>query len=145
MNITSIHPLTPSTMLPLPLFSTAVSAGFPSPADDYIEAPLDLNEHLIRHPSATFYARAQGHSMIGLGIHNDDLLIVDRATQPQHGDVVIAALNGELTCKVLDLRNRLLRPGNVKYPPIKLDNDIEMIVEGVVIHSVRYHRIHTSP
>ncbi len=81
-----------------PLFSVAVSAGFPSPADDFMETPLDIREHLIKHPSATFFARAEGDSMTGFGIFSGDLLIVDRALQPQHGDVVIAAIDGELTC-----------------------------------------------
>jgi DNA polymerase V len=140
MKINVLLTLSSSTALSLPLFSTGVSAGFPSPADDFMEAPLDLNEHLIKHPSATFYARAQGESMIGLGIFDGDLLIVDRATPPQHGDVVIAAIDGELTCKILDVHNQMLRPGNAKYPPIKLHNDMEMTVEGVVIHSIRHHR-----
>jgi len=126
--------------MPLPLFCSGVSAGFPSPADDFIEAPLDLNEHLIKHPSATFYARAQGDSMTGLGIFSGDLLVVDRAVQPQHGDVVIAAIDGELTCKIRDLREQMLRSGNVKFPFIKLHDDVDMVVEGVVIHSIRYHR-----
>ena len=78
--------------LSLPLFSHSVRAGFPSPADDYLELPLDLNEHVIQHPAATYYVRAQGDSMLRLGIHNGDLLVVDRALEAVHGDVVIAAL-----------------------------------------------------
>ncbi|MEH6468621.1 MAG: translesion error-prone DNA polymerase V autoproteolytic subunit [Porticoccus sp.] len=124
----------------LPLFGMAVRAGFPSPADDFIETPLDLREHLIKHPSATFFARAEGDSMTGFGIFNGDLLIVDRALQPQHGDVVIAAIDGELTCKVLDMHDKLLRSGNVRYPPIELHDNAELLIEGVVIHSVRHHR-----
>ena len=124
----------------LPLFSVAVRAGFPSPADDFVEASLDIREHLIKHPSATFFARAEGDSMTGLGIFNGDLLIVDRALQPQHGDVVIAAIDGELTCKMLDLHEKLLRSGNVRYPPIELHDNAELLIEGVVIHSVRHHR-----
>ena len=140
MKLAHLHPVTTDISLPLPLFGCAVAAGFPSPADDFIEVPLDLNEHLIRHPSATFYARAQGDSMTGMGIFSGDLLVVDRAVQPQHGDVVIAVINGELTCKALDLREQMLRSGNMRYPPIKLDDDIELMVEGVVIHSIRHHR-----
>jgi DNA polymerase V len=124
----------------LPLFGTAVRAGFPSPADDFVETPLDIREHLIKHPSATFFARAEGDSMTGFGIFNGDLLIVDRALQPQHGDVVIAAIDGELTCKVLDMHEKLLRSGNVRYQPIELHDNAELLIEGVVIHSVRHHR-----
>lgn len=124
----------------LPLFATAVRAGFPSPADDFVETPLDIHDYLVKHPAATFFARAEGDSMTGFGIFSGDLLIVDRALQPQHGDVVIAAIDGELTCKVLDLHNRLLRAGNRRYPPIELHDNAELLIEGVVIHSVRHHR-----
>jgi len=127
-------------ILLLPLFGAAVRAGFPSPADDFVETPLDIREHLIKHPSATFFARAEGDSMTGFGIFNGDLLIVDRALQPQHGDVVIAAIDGELTCKILDLHEQLLRAGNSRYAPIQLNDYAELLIEGVVIHSIRYHR-----
>ena len=126
--------------LSLPLFSHSVRAGFPSPADDYLELPLDLNEHVIQHPAATYYVRAQGDSMLRLGIHNGDLLVVDRALEAVHGDVVIAALDGELTCKVLDLRLRRLLSGNDLFPPIPVGEDAELVIEGVVTHSIRYHR-----
>ena len=78
----------------VPLFLEPVSAGFPSPAGDYIECRLDLNEHLIQHPSATFFVRVAGESMVGAGIHDGDMLIVDRSLEPVHGSVVVAALNG---------------------------------------------------
>lgn len=125
----------------LPLFSHSVRAGFPSPADDYLEQSLDLNEHVVIHPSATYYVRAEGDSMTNLGIFSGDLLVVDRALEPVHGDVVIAALNGELTCKVLDLRQKRLLSGNQLYPPIEIGDDSELIIEGVVSHSLRYHRV----
>tara|TARA_R110001592_G_scaffold320639_2_gene598715 strand:- start:33110 stop:33541 length:432 start_codon:yes stop_codon:yes gene_type:complete len=133
-----LYPFGPPTTLPL--FSVAVRAGFPSPADDFVEVSLDIREHLIKHPSATFFARAEGDSMTGFGIFNGDLLIVDRALQPQHGDVVIAAIDGDLTCKMLDLHEKLLRSGNVRYQPIELHDNAELLIEGVVIHSVRHHR-----
>ena len=131
----------PLSRLPLHLFTHRVRAGFPSPADDYIEQPLDLNEHLIRHPAATYYARAQGDSMLQLGIYDGDLLVVDRALEPHHGDVVIAAVDGELTCKVLDTRLGRLLSGNDDFPPIPCTGDTELVVEGVVIASIRYHRV----
>ena len=126
--------------LRLPCYGSSVRAGFPSPADDYVEGKLDLHEHLIRHPGATYFVRAQGDSMVGFGIHDGDLLIVDRAVECGHDDVVIAALDGELTCKVLDLRRGCLRSGNGSYPPIPLGEERELVVEGVVIASIRYHR-----
>jgi len=82
---------------------TPVRAGFPSPADDYLEAKLDLTEHLVKHPSATYYIKAMGDSMVDYGIFSGDLLIVDRSLTPQVDDVVIAAIDGELTCKCLGL------------------------------------------
>ena len=123
----------------LPKFGHAVSAGFPSPADDFVEDALDLNKHLIQHPSATFLARAQGESMLDKGIHNGDTLIVDRHIQPSHGDVVIAALDGELTCKILDKRKQQLLPANRAMQPIAIGEHSELIIEGVVVHSIRHH------
>ncbi|MCG2775678.1 MAG: translesion error-prone DNA polymerase V autoproteolytic subunit, partial [Desulfobacterales bacterium] len=76
-----------------------VSAGFPSPADDYIQGRLDLNELMIQHPAATFFVRVAGDSMIGAGIHHDDILVVDRSLEPASGKVVIAVVNGDLTVK----------------------------------------------
>lgn len=127
--------------LVLPVFSSAVSAGFPSPADDYVEDKIDLNKHLIKSPSATFFARANGDSLLDVGIKDGDLLIVDRSLKPIHGDVVIAAVNGEMTCKLLDLHNECLLAANNRYEPIKITDDIDMLIEGVVSHSIRYHRV----
>lgn len=89
------------TSLELPLFTSTVPAGFPSPADDHIEGKLDLNEHLVRRPAATFFVRASGESMRGAGIFDGDLLIIDRGVTPQPDDIVIAILQGELTVKRL--------------------------------------------
>ena len=130
--------------LTLPVFASSVAAGFPSPADDYIEERIDLNNHLVKHPAATFFAKANGDSMVQLGILSGDLLIVDRAVTPQHGSVVIAALNGEMVCKVLDVRQKRLLSANNKYPPIPIPEEMDMVIEGVVIHSVRYHHVCAS-
>jgi len=124
-----------------PLFIWQVPAGFPSPADDYMDKRLDLNEHFIRHPEATFYCRVSGQSMTGAGIFDGDLLIVDRAVHPAQGDVILAALNGELTCKILDRRNRRLLSANDGYPPLPIKEGADFQIEGVVIHSIRSHRV----
>ena len=124
-----------------PHYAARVAAGFPSPADDYMDGALDLNQHLIKHPAATFFCRVSGNSMTGIGIFDGDLLIVDRALTPVHGDVVLAALEGELTCKVLDLHRRRLLSANDDYPPLPVHEDTALEVEGVVITSVRYHRV----
>ena len=125
----------------LPLYSSKVSAGFPSPAEDYISDHLDLNEFLIKHPAATFLVRATGTSMINAGIHENDILIVDKSVAPSHGKIVIAAINGELTIKRLHKTKTqtLLMPENPDYEPIVLTPENEVCIWGVVtsvIHSV---------
>lgn len=126
--------------LRLPLFRDKVSAGFPSPAEEYLEQNIDLNEHLVSHPSATFFVRASGESMIELGIFDGDLLLVDRSLNPQQGDVVIAAVDGQLTCKVLDLKRRQLMPANARCKPIPLPEEVDLIIEGIVAAHIHYHR-----
>jgi len=122
----------------LPLFSARVPAGFPSPADDYIDRALDLNEHLIRHPAATFFVRVSGDSMVGAGIHPGDILVVDRAEEPSHGKIIIAALNGELTVKRLSRHHDriYLTPENPVYAPIEVTSEMQFEVWGVVVHVI---------
>jgi DNA polymerase V len=124
----------------LSLYLDRVSAGFPSPATEYIEQNIDLNDHLISHPSASYLLRASGSSMIELGIFDRDLLLVDRSLVARQGDVVIAALDGQLTCKVLDITGRRLLPANRREKPIELSEDPDLIIEGVVPAHIRYHR-----
>ena len=113
-----------------------VEAGFPSPADDYMEGSLDLNEHVIKHPSATYFVRASGDSMTGAGIFDGDLLIVDRSLEPAHGRVAIVEMDGQLTVKRLfKSKGRFsLHSENGNYPPIDLPEESEVIVWGVVTH-----------
>jgi len=125
----------------LPLIMARVEAGFPSPAEDYVDCNLDLNEYLIRHPAATYFVRVSGNSMTGAGIHDGDLLIVDRATEPADGDVVIAAVFGELALKRIRKRGGkvLLVADNDGYPPIEVSEEADFQVWGVckhVIHSL---------
>jgi DNA polymerase V len=138
-----IYPHLPPSRLALPLFSHAVRAGFPSPAESYIEKRLDLNEHLIAHPAATYFVRAEGDSMQDYGIETGSLLIVDRALKPIQGDIVIAVVEGELTCKRLDLKGKMLLSGNADFPPIAVE-DLDVSCEGVVVASIRYYR-HVLP
>ncbi len=116
----------------LPLFETAVQAGFPSPAEDIVERELDLNELLIRHPAATFFVRAQGSSMKGAGITSGDILVVDRAEPAREGSIVIAIVHGEFTVKRLhkEKGSFFLMPENKNFPAIKVTEEIE--VWGVV-------------
>ena len=124
-----------------PLFVEKVAAGFPSPAEDYIEGRIDLNEHLIAHPAATFFVRVSGDSMINAGIHPNDILIVDRSIEPAHGKIVIAAVDGLLTVKRLFRRHGFIQlvPENPDYPAIKIKSQQELMIWGVVtnvIHQV---------
>jgi DNA polymerase V len=121
-----------------PLYSSRVQAGFPSPADDYIEANLDLNNYLIKHPAATFFVRAEGQSMIGAHIQSGDLLIVDRSISPTHGKIVIAAIQGELTVKRLyHQQGKIqLHPENPEFPIIDITENSDLIIWGVVTHII---------
>ncbi|MBJ3816523.1 translesion error-prone DNA polymerase V autoproteolytic subunit [Shimwellia pseudoproteus] len=124
-------------IIPMPFFSDLVPCGFPSPAQDYVEKRIDLNELMIRHPSATYFVRASGDSMIGAGISDGDLLVVDSAKHAEHGDIVIASVYGEFTVKRLQTRPLLqLVPMNPAYPPITLSGD-ELEVFGVVTFIVK--------
>jgi DNA polymerase V len=117
-----------------PLFGHKVKAGFPSPADDFVEAWLDLNEHLIEHRDATFFLQASGDSMTGAGIQEGNLLVVDRALEARHGDIVIAVIDNELTVKRLEKRRGRIRliAENPAYAPIELQEGQELTVWGVV-------------
>jgi len=123
-----------------PLFMVSVSAGLPSPAEDYIEGRLDLNRHLIKHPAATFFVRVAGDSMIDAGIHPGDILVVDRALEPKDLSVVIAVVDGELTVKRILRRDAKLYlvPDNRAYLPLEIQADMEFEVWGVVT-SVIHH------
>lgn len=123
-----------------PLYVSRVAAGFPSPAEDHVDRDLDLNQHLIPHPSATYFARACGDSMQGVGIYSGDLLVIDRSLTAEQGDTVIASVDGELTCKILDLRNRQLLAANPSYAPIPLPDEIDLVIEGVVAHAIHHLR-----
>jgi DNA polymerase V len=124
--------------MPLPLFIGKVAAGFPSPADDYVEKTLDLNELLVQKPSATFFVRVQGLSMIGASIHPNDILVVDRSIEPVSGKVVICALNGELTVKRLERGNNKwkLKAENPDYSDITVFEDLELVIWGVVTNVI---------
>lgn len=141
MNVDAVYAPDLSTRYALPIFLGRLPAGFPSPADDYLEGKLDLNRHLIKHPAATFFVRVTGDSMIGAGIHSGDLLVVDRSLEPADRNVVVAVLDGELTVKRLFKQNEVLRllPENLNYQPIEITPQQTIEIWGVVtsvIHSL---------
>lgn len=122
----------------LPLFGCPVPAGFPSPADDHLDAPFDLTRYLFRHPASTFLARVSGDSMTGAGIHPGDLVAVDRALRAGDGSIVVAVVEGEHTIKRLQLRagEPWLVAENARYPPLAVDREAGLTVWGVVTHVI---------
>ncbi|CDQ10485.1 DNA polymerase V, subunit D [Acidithiobacillus ferrivorans] len=127
-----------------PVFISKIAAGFPSPADDYVERRLDLNQHCIHHPEATFFLRVSGHSMNGAGIYDNDILVVDRSLKAVHGKIVVAILDGEFTVKRLFRgggagSHLALLPENGDYPRIEIGEGQELEIWGVatfVIHAL---------
>ena len=136
MRVTEIYGFENRKRQELPLFLANVPAGFPSPADDYIDRKLDLNEYLVKHPSATFFVRVEGESMINAGIHCGDVLIVDRALQATDKKIVIANVNGELTVKrIRKIKNKLfLAAENPDFEPIEVKGGEQFEVWGVVTY-----------
>ncbi len=125
--------------LELPLFTSKVSAGFPSPADDHLEASIDLNQLCIHNPPATFFVRVEGHSMTGAGINDGDMLVVDRSLPAKHNSIVVAVVDGEVTVKCLDLSHGVvcLRAKNPDYPDLPIKEGMDLHIWGVVAHVVR--------
>lgn len=122
----------------IPFYSDPVKAGFPSPAQDYVERTLDLNELCIRHPNATFFVRVEGDSMIEAGIYDGDVLVVDRSVDAEHGDIVVAAVGNDFTVKELCTRPSLcLLPRNPAYQPIRPRSGEELNIFGVVTNVIR--------
>ncbi len=136
--LTRLLPSEINSMLPLVLYSGRIAAGFPSPVDDYTDERIDLNHHLVRHKEATFFLRVQGESMLGAGIHDGDLLIVDRAIDAIDGKVVIASLDGELTVKRLSIQGDTVRlmPESPAYPVIEISFEQGLVIWGVVTNVI---------
>ena len=121
---------------PIACSSGLVACGFPSPAEDYPASPLSLADLLVDNPNATFFVRASGSSMQEKGIMDGAILAVDRSKPCRNGCTVIAAINGELTCKILDTKNNRLLPANPDYPPIAITEGMEVVVQGVVTWAI---------
>ncbi|MCB5223741.1 MAG: translesion error-prone DNA polymerase V autoproteolytic subunit [Candidatus Cloacimonadaceae bacterium] len=138
-SVKAIYRYTPGEPLERPLIGLKVPAGFPSPASDFLEGTMDLNEYLIKHPSATFFARVGGDSMEGIGIYPDDIVIVDRAVEGTNNKVVLAIYDGEFTIKRLHVENGefWLLSENEAYPPIHIDDKLDFSVWGVVTAVIR--------
>ncbi|QUM88859.1 translesion error-prone DNA polymerase V autoproteolytic subunit [Moritella sp. 36] len=123
----------------IPISASAGITGFESPAAEYSQLTCTLDEILIEHPSSTFIGKACGDSMEGVGIFDGDLLIVDRHVTPRQHDIIVANLNGEFVCKLLDVRQRMLVSANDKVKPVFINDLDSFSIEGVVIRSIRCH------
>ena len=126
----------------LTFYKEGVECGFPSPARDYTEGSIDLNEELIHHPNSTFVVRARGQSMIDIGISTGDLIIVDRSLKPRNGSVIIAVLDGELSIKILDTSNKKisLSSANKNYSDVHVSEEMDFMIWGVctyVVHNLK--------
>jgi len=137
-NIDAIYYSDQTNKYECPLFMIPVEAGFPSPAEDYVEGDLDLNKHLIKHPAATFFVRVAGDSMVDAGIHPGDILIVDRAIEPSDKKVVIALVNGDFTVKrIRMIKGKIfLTPENEKYKPMQIEGETNFEIWGVVTNVI---------
>lgn len=126
--------------LELPFVSSGISAGFPSPADDFLDTGIDLNKELIKNPYSTFYGRVRGDSMKDLGIHNGDLLVIDKSLEPQNGKIAVCYIDGEFMVKTIKIEDDCcwLVPANENYKPIKVTAENDFIVWGIVINVIKY-------
>jgi DNA polymerase V len=123
----------------MPLSTNGISAGFPSPADDHLEDIIDLNQHLIKNKEATFFGRAEGDSMIGAGIGNGDLLVIDKSLRPKNQNIAVCFLDGEFTVKRIKIEKDTiwLVAENEKYQPIKVTSENDFVIWGIVTHCIK--------
>ena len=126
--------------LKLPLYDNGISAGFPSPADDFLDTSIDLNKELIKNKSTTFFARVKGSSMVGAGIDDGDLLIIDKSIKPKSNDIAVCFIDGDFTVKRIDITKDIiwLVAENKKYKPIKVTADNDFTIWGIVINIIKY-------
>lgn len=141
-DVISIKLVVPSTHILVPYALEKISAGFPSPAQDYIDKALDMNEHLIKNETATFIVKVASLSMLNAGIDIDDELIVDRSLDAKHGDIVVALIDNDFTVKrlIIDEKGQWLKAENPEYKNIYLQEGQELIIWGVVTHIIKMTR-----
>lgn len=138
-NMIDIYSADTKTTLALPYVEEGISAGFPSPALDFIDTTIDLNRHLIKNPSATFYGKVKGVSLKNAGIDDSDLLIIDRSLEPRDGKIAVCFIDGEFTAKRLKIVGKKvwLMPENEDYQPLEVTADNELIIWGIIIHVIK--------
>jgi DNA polymerase V len=134
-----LYAVNTQTAYELPVLPFSISAGFPSPALDFVDLNIDLNKHLIENPSATFYGRVQGQSMRDAGINDGDLLVIDKSIAPKDGKIAVCYLDGEFTLKriKIDKQGLWLLPENEKYPPIKIEEHNDLRIWGIVTFVIK--------
>lgn len=136
-----------SSVLPLPIVEGGIAAGFPSPAQDYIDLKIDLNKELIANPSSTFYGRVKGTSMKDAGIEDGDILVIDKSIEPQDGDTAVCFIDGEFTIKYIKIEQDAvyLVPANSKFQTLKVTEDNNFCIWGVVTYSIKNHKKKNKP
>ena len=134
-----IYSISTEKMIERPYIEQGIKAGFPSPAEDFLDISIDLNKELIKNPSATFYGRVKGDSMKDAGIDHGDLLIIDKSLEPRNGKIAVCFIDGEFTIKRIKLEKNFcwLMPENKKYEPIKVTEDNDFVVWGIVVHIIK--------
>ncbi|MDH4261434.1 MAG: translesion error-prone DNA polymerase V autoproteolytic subunit [Spirochaetia bacterium] len=137
--ILEIYSALTEASLKLPILPFRISAGFPSPALDFVDMGIDLNQHLIKHPSATFYGRVKGESMKNAGINDGDLLVIDKSIEPVDGKIAVCYIDGEFTLKQIRLENGRCRlmPANKLYEPIEITEHHDLQIWGIVTHVIK--------
>lgn len=143
----AIHKIDTSSSLHLQFADEGIKAGFPSPAQDYLEQAIDLNKELIRHPASTFYGRVVGDSMRDEGIEEGDILVIDKSLELLNDDLAVCYIDGEFTVKRVRLEPDAawLVPSNSNYPPIKVTKDNEFMVWGIVTYTIKKNRRKREP
>jgi len=141
MNI-DIHSIDASQDLPLPYAEEGIKAGFPSPAQDYMDLSIDLNRELVKHPSSTFYGKVKGDSMVDAQVFDGDILIIDKSLEPTNGDMAVCFVDGEFTLKFIEIHadEVLLVPANKQYAPIRVTKENDFIIWGIVTYVIHKSR-----
>ena len=141
MNI-DIHSIDASQDLPLPYAEEGIKAGFPSPAQDYMDLSIDLNRELVKHPSSTFYGKVKGDSMVDAQVFDGDILIIDKSLEPTNGDMAVCFVDGEFTLKFIEILadEVLLVPANKQYAPIRVTKENDFIIWGIVTYVIHKSR-----
>lgn len=142
MKTIEIHTIDLSTSLPLQYADEGIRAGFPSPAQDYMEQAIDLNKEIVKHPASTFYGRVVGDSMRDEGIEEGDILVIDKSLEFIDNDLAVCFIDGEFTVKRVQLEEDYawLVPANPDYPKIKVSKDNDFIIWGIVTYTIKKNR-----